>query len=266
LVKSIAQMYAEEVRALPRTNYGRHNPFGSLRIQAELHVRFWLPIAEMLDPCDRLAKPGGTELEFYARGSVPLSPDEMAQSLALMKRYLGTPHLTYDMWLQLRPIFRNLLSDAMTKDDSDLVACAVREFIRVSFGQPADAAYGLVDFDPFAIYLDGPWYDRSDVADWFCFHDEGEQSWTDCDWMICFTTKALQNLLNDADAFVKEFPGRASHRINLVRALRPIFDHASVTNWWVTEDVLPYVKALMAIDFGEAMLPSRTGAVLTEAA
>jgi hypothetical protein len=154
----------------------------------------------------------------------------------------------------------------MSKDDSDLVACAVREFVRLSLGRRLDPAYGLVDPDTFVIYLDGPWYDRSDVAEWFCFHDEREQSWSDCDWMICFATKALQNLLDDADAFVKEFPGCAGHRLNLVRAMRPIFDHASVTNWWVAEDVLPYIKALMAIDFGEAVLPSRAGSVLAEAA
>src|SRR2546425_12354555 len=107
------------------------------------------------------------------------------------------------MWFQLRPIFGNLLKDAMTKDDNDLVACAVREFVRLSLGQPADSEYGLVDA---LIYLDGPWYDRCDVADWFRFHDEGEtkpESWNDYDWMICFATKALQNLLDDADEFVK---------------------------------------------------------------
>jgi hypothetical protein len=258
-------MYPEEVRTLPRTNYGRHNPLASLLIQAELHVRFWLPIAEFLDPSNRTAKLDGPGLEFYARGSALLSPEEMQQSLAFMKRYLGTPELTFNIWFQLRPIFQNLLRDAMTKDDSDLVACAVREFVRLSLGQPTDAAYGLVDAS--VIYLEGPWYDRCDVAEWFRFHDESEselESSSDCDWMICFATKALQNLFEDADEFVKEFPDCASRRLNMVRALRPIFDHASVTNWWVTEEVLPYVKALLTMDFGQAVLPSGTGTVLTE--
>jgi hypothetical protein len=264
LVKSIAQMYPEAVWALRRRQYGRQNPLASLRLQADLHMRFWLPIAEILDPLDRTATPHGPGLEFYARGSMPLSPDGKEQSLAHMKRYLGTPQLTYNIWLQIRPIFRNLLSDAMTKDDSDLVACAAREFVRLSLGQPADPAYGLVDFDPSAIYLDGPWYDRSDVADWFCLHDESQSSWSDCDWMICFATKALQNILDDPDAFVKEFPGCARHRLNMLRALRPIFDHASVTNWWITEEVLPYVKALLAIDFGEAGPASISSSVVAE--
>jgi len=112
LVESIAQMYAEEVKALGRTRYGRHNPLATFRIQAQLYMRFWLPIAEMLDPCNRLAQRGGPGLEFFERGSVPLGPYEMEQSLALVRRYLGTPELTLNMWFQLRPIFGNLLKDA----------------------------------------------------------------------------------------------------------------------------------------------------------
>ncbi|HET6839795.1 MAG TPA: hypothetical protein VFH41_08650, partial [Bradyrhizobium sp.] len=157
MVKSISQMYAKEVKSLPPTKYGRPDPLATSRIKAELHVRFWLPIAEMLDPLDRTAKAGGAAQHFYSRGRGMLRPHEIEESRALMKRYLGTPRLTFNTWFQLRPIFQDLLSQALTRADMDLMACAVREFVRLTLGQPTDHEYGLVDSS--VTNLDGPWYD-----------------------------------------------------------------------------------------------------------
>jgi hypothetical protein len=252
-------MYAEEVKSLPRTKYGRPDSLATSRIKAELHVRFWQPIAAMLDPRDRSAKAGGAAQDFYSRGRGLLRAHEMEESLALMKRYLGAPELTFNIWFQLRPIFQDLLSEALTKADMDLMACAVREFARLTLGQPADPEYGLVD--PSVTNLDGPWYDQcTDDEDWFLFYDEYESElayWSNSDWKVFFATKAWQTLFDDADEFVKEFPQSAGHRLNMSRALRPIFDRAWITNWWVTEDIVPYAKALLAIDFREAELASK---------
>jgi hypothetical protein len=157
-------------------------------------------------PCDQLDKPGRTGLDFLPGVRCPWVPTKWRRAWPSGHDISAHRKLTSKFWLQLRRIFQNLLSNAMTKDVSDLVACAVREFVRLSLHQPADAGYGLVDPDPSAIYLDGPWYDRSDVANWYCFHGEGEKSWRDCDWMICFATQASQNLLGNANTFAKHFP------------------------------------------------------------
>jgi hypothetical protein len=101
-------MYAEEVKSLPLTKYGRPDSLATSRIKAELHARFWLPIADMLDPRDRTAKAGGAAQDFYSRGRGILRPHEIEESLELMKRYLGTPGLTFNIWFQLRPIFLDL--------------------------------------------------------------------------------------------------------------------------------------------------------------
>jgi hypothetical protein len=145
----------------------------------------------------------------------------------------------------------------------------VREFVRLTLGQPIDTEYGVVD--PSVTNFDGPWYDRcTDDEDWFRFPDESESefsSWSNCDWGTFFATKTWRNHFDDADEFVKGHPQSAGHRLNMARALRPIFDRAAITNWWMTEDVLPYVKALLAIDFREAWLSSKQeGSVLAEVA
>jgi hypothetical protein len=143
LVKSISQLYAEEVKALPPMNL-RQRSLAISRIKAGLHARFWSPIAEMLDPNHRMATPGGAGLNFYSRGRevLRLQPYEMTESLALMKRHLGTPRLTFNIWFQLRPIYQNLLSEALTKVDMDLVACAVREAVPHSWPSCAGAGAG----------------------------------------------------------------------------------------------------------------------------
>jgi hypothetical protein len=257
-------MFAEEVKSLPRMEC-RQNSLATSRIKAGLHVRFWLPIAEMLDPYHRTAKAGGAAQDFYTRGRGTLRPYEMEESLALMKRYLGTPQLTFNIWFQLRPIYQDLLSKALTKADMDLVACAVREFVRLALGQPTDHEYGLVD--PSVTDTNNPWCNPwgdlwcTDDQELLRFLDENPSdfaSWSNYEWGVFFATKACQKLFDDADEFAKEFPRSAGHRLNMARALRPIFDRAWITNWSVTENALPYVKALLAIDFREARLTPST--------
>jgi hypothetical protein len=266
LSNSITQLCAEAAKSLPRTKYGRPDPLATSRMKAELHLKFWLPIAEMLDPRDRSAKAGGSAQDFYSRGQGILRPHEIEESLALMRRYLGTPRLPFNIWFQLRPIFQDLLSEALTKADADIVACAVRQYARLSLGQPADPDYGLVD--PSVTNLDGPWYDRC-TDDEHRYSDESDSefaSWSNGDWKIFASNKAWQILFDDADEFLREFPKNARDRLNMARALRPIFDRAWITDWWLTKDVLPYVKALLAIDFRKGGLASLPDAVVTEVA
>jgi hypothetical protein len=252
-------MRAEEVKSLPRMGPRQYSRAIS-RIEAELHGRFWRPIAEMLDPYHQSAKASGAAQDFYSRGKGAFRPYEVAESLALMKSYLATPQLTFDIWFQLRPIYKDLLSEALTEADRDLIACAVREFVRLTLDQPTDHEYGLVD--PSA--TDSPWYAWGDP----CTDDEelvrclvddlpDYAYWGNRDLKTYLATVAMKKLLDDADEFVREFPRSAEHRLNMVRALQPIFRQAWDTNWSVTDDVLPYVKAMLAIDFREAKLASR---------
>lgn len=252
-MKSISQMYAEEVKSLPLTKYGRPDALATSRIKADLQVRFWLPIAEMLDPRDH-NRVGGAAQDFYSRGQGALGPHEMQESLALMKHYLGVPSLTFSIWFQLRPIFRDLLSAALTKADLDLMVCAGREFIRLTLGQPVDSEYGLVD--PSVADLDGPWYSHdTNDEEWFGHFAEYESDFPD--WEILLATKAWRALFDDAEKFANEYRNKDVHRLNMKRALQPVLDFAPAKNLWFV-DFDPYVKALLDIDFKEARLGSLT--------
>jgi hypothetical protein len=249
-MKSIAQMYAEEVKALPPTKYGRPDPLATSRIKADLQVRFWLPIAEMLDPCDRGHEAGGAAQEFYSRGRHMLSSHEMVDSLALMKRYLGVPRLTLDAWFRLRPIFGSILADALTHADMDLIACAARQFVRIELGENPDPKYGLVDQDVILEPVPDPGCTETD--DWIEFFDESHLA--GYDWKALRVSTAWQKSFEDAAEFEQQFPGMSERRLNIVRALQPIFDRD--TCGLVMQSAIRSVTALLAIDFKETRLGS----------
>jgi hypothetical protein len=226
-------------------------------------LRFWLPIAEMLDPSDSGAYSDGAAKDLYSRGQRSLQPHEMKESFALMASYLGTPNLTFNVWFQLRPIFQQLLKDALTEPHRDLVVNAVREFVRLTLGQPIDAEYGTVDAS--VNDIDGGRYDLHRLDDErYLFPDEPEADfahWSNNDWKAFLLTQAFQSTFDDAEEFAKEFTHATKHRLNMARALRPIFDRAGITNWRVGQEVPPYVKALLAISFRQAGVEPKTADV-----
>lgn len=262
-MKSITQMFAEEVGHLPRAEYGRPEPGAASRLKAELHLRFWLPIAEMLDPSDSGAYSDRAGKDLYSRGQHPLQPHEMKESFALMASYLGTPNLTFNAWFQLRPIFQQLLKDALAEPHRDLVVNAVREFVRLTLGQPIDAEYGVVHASVGDV--DGGRYDLHRLDDErYLFPDESEADfahWSRIDWNGFLLTQAYRSTFDDAEEFAKDFPHATKHRLNMARALRPVFDRSDTTNWRVGREVPPYIKAVLAIDFREAGFLSKTTGV-----
>jgi hypothetical protein len=253
-MKSIAQMYMEEVSRLPRVRHGdRPEPRATLRLKAELHTRFWLPIAEMLDPYDRSTWATGAAQDLYSRLDRVLAPIEVEEGLALMKRYLGAPGLTFNTWVHLRPIFEQCLKQALTEPDRDLIVCAVRQFVRLAFGLPVEAEYGHVEASIEAVQQAS--VDPGLFGDeWrYDFPDESAADyahWSNCDWKVFFQTKALEKMLDDAEEFAAEFPlANSHHRLLMARALEPIMNRAWETNWWVWADVLPHVRTLLAINY-----------------
>ena len=143
-MKSIAQMFADETKSLPTARNGRPDPLETSRIKSEAHLRFWRPVADILDPRDRGAEAGAAAQTLFSRGQFTLSSHEIEESHQLLKKYLGVPRLSFSTWWLLRPMYRRLLEDALTHDDVDLVACAVREFVRLELGQAPDPEYGRV--------------------------------------------------------------------------------------------------------------------------
>jgi hypothetical protein len=99
-----------------------------------------------------------------------------------------------------------------------------------------------------------PWNEDDDDRLRFLEENDTDPQWSNHDWKVFLAMTAFEELFHDPDKFVKEFPGSAEHRLKMARALHPIFHRARITDRSVKEDVLPYVKALLAIDFREAGL------------
>jgi hypothetical protein len=263
-------MYAEEVKPLPRTKSGRADPLATSRIKAELQVRFWLPIAQMLNPLDRTPNAGAAAQDFYSRGRLMLRPHEMEESLALMKRYLGVPRLTFGTWFRLQPIFRDLLGDALTHHDMDLVVCAVREFVRLELGQARDPGYGQINSEVVTSdrLNDEYWCPEDEFWLTIMESEKGYMHWGIHENNLFVWADAWQVRFADPAAFEKTFPGMPERRSNMAHALKPIFDRDWVCDAMLIDDAVRYAKALLAIAFEENRLPSKPGSdsVLVDAA
>jgi hypothetical protein len=268
LLKSISQMYAEEVKSLPLARNGRPDPLETSRLKSELHPRFWRPIADILDPRDRRTEVGAAAHALFSRGQITLDSHEIEQSHGLMKNYLGVSRLRFGTWLRLRPIFQHLLEDALTHDDVDLVACAVREFVRLELGQAPDPEYGRVDVcttrdvlnDESCCEEDEAWLSMLEAErhyDHFGRRESRMFEWTRA-WQTCF---------DDPAAFGKQFPGMSGRRWNMAHALKPIFDRDWVSDAKLIDDAVRYAKALLAFPFEENRLSSQpSGSLLAEVA
>jgi hypothetical protein len=108
----------------------------------EQHAQFWGSIGHILDPHDRHAKPGAAGDEFYDRGGAIQNGGDMAESLRLMKEYLGLEALDFGNWLKLRPIFRDALQKARTEPHADIAFCAFVVYVQLELGANPDPEYG----------------------------------------------------------------------------------------------------------------------------
>lgn len=266
MFKSISQIYAEEVKSLPMTKYGRPDPLATSRIKAELHVRFWRPIAEMLDPRDRYCEPAAPAQDFYSRCRVML-PYEMAESLVLMKQYLGVPRLTFGTWFRLRPIFQELLNGALTHSDMDLVACAVREFVRLDLGQVADPLYGTNTVGETAgdQLNDENWCQEDEVGLAIMAAEKYYDHWGVSENNKYVRTEASHRCFDDPAVFEKMFPRMLERRPHMAHALRPIFDRDWVRDIVLIDASVRYAKALLACPFEEYRLASKSVGNLVDA-
>jgi hypothetical protein len=252
LLKSISQMYAEEVKSLPLAKNGRVDPLETSRLKAKLHVRFWQPIAEMLDPRDRCVGVGGAAQDFYSRGPLPLRPDEMEMSHRLMKNYLGVARLSFGSWLRLQPIFKNALAQALTHGHRDLVVCAVRQFVRLELGEAPEPGYGAGCWieddsdrlnDEYCGVEDEPWLFEN-ASEHMGIHEMKEFVWVQ-EQQACF---------NDPIKFTEKFPRMGHRRLNMAHALGPIFESEGSE---LIGAALDCADALLAITFEENRLPSK---------
>ena len=197
-------------------------------------------------------KLAGRLQEFYSRGQGILRPHEIQKSYALMKCYLGTPQLAFSTWVQLRPIFQTLLADALIEADMDLVACAAREYVRVELGGAPDQRYGYVE------PLGTPQRDLLNTDDEECYADPGSE-WdalhtSDC--AMFFKNREMYDCFSNPAEFDKQFPGKSKHRLNMARALEPIFERDWFGYWPVIDRAYHHAKLLLAIKFREGQLTS----------
>lgn len=259
-MKSMAQMYHESfdlTSKAPRVRYE------TLRPQAELHLRFWLPIAEMLSPRG-LKYIGSAGARFYDSCSALTQFHEIVESIQRMKALLGLPQLGQGTWRKLRPIFRELLRDSLHHNGMDQVACMVRQMVRLDFGLQPEADYKGITVDcvdyhgtvnEYWAVEDEPWHDPAErYADFVADADR-------CD-MVQF--KELDNRYNDVAAFERSFPGMSHRRTMAATAIEPIL---SKRHDWGNETLLAadrYMTSLLAMTFEETRLkepiPSRTPA------
>jgi hypothetical protein len=232
-------MYSEEVKTLPVPL----DPLAASRLKAEIHLRFWLPIAQLLNP--RGIGITAPAQDFY---STRFGLDEMKDSLRLMRRYLGVDQLPVGIWFRLRPIFGNLLADALIHSEMDVVACAVREFVRLEAGQDPDTGYGLVEGEP---VQDRDRYNPRcrDDDDWLASISDTALSSRDCAHFMIVSR--WHKTFDDPLLFEKEFPGMSERRLNMLRALDPIFDRIWFSNFLLAEHGVRYASALLAVDFKE---------------
>jgi hypothetical protein len=252
-------MYAEAVKKLPLAKNDRVNPLETSRLKAELHLHFWQPIVEMLDPGDRGPDEGAAAQDFYSRSRI-VRPDEIEQSHRLMKEYLGVARLSFNGWFRLQPLFRSLLAEALSHDNADLVVCAMREFVRLEFGCAIDPGYGHIDSETVGEdqLNDEYWCPEDEIWIAIAAAENGYMHWGRHENNLFAWADAWQARFDDPATFEQTFPGMAKRRSNMARALKPIFDRDWVCDAMLLDDAVRYAKALLEIAFEETRLPSRT--------
>jgi hypothetical protein len=247
-------MFTEEVKSLPLTKHGRPDPMATSRLEAELHLRFWLPIAQILDPRDNANFAGAAVQDFYSRRG-PGLPD-LQESLALMKHYLGVPRLTLGTWFRLLPIYRDLLEKALSHADMDLVVCAVREFVRLELGQAPDPLYGLTTrVAPSDVLDDEDWCQEDDAWASDMEAEKGYVHFGSSENNDYLWTQARHQRFHDPAAFEKRFPGMPERRPNMAHALKPIFDRDDM---FLIDTAVCCATALLARPFDENRFNSGT--------
>jgi hypothetical protein len=223
-------------------------------MHAELHLRFWLPIAEMLDPRGRAVTVGAAGLKFYESLPSLLEYHDMTASLGLMKDILGVERLTFSTWVRLRPLFRSLLNDAASRDDMDLVACMVRQFVRMELGKMPEPDYESIATDCMD-YSDPPrevcavgeasWMDPSERRSW---------PWGMSEHRELMRLKEMCSPFEDAAHFDRVFTGMADRREAALIALRPILALRQELKRDLIEDACRYMGMLLSARFEETRL------------
>jgi hypothetical protein len=239
-MKSIRQAYVESVDLNSTTPRLRYN---TLRPQAELHLNFWLPIAEMLNPRGRRLAIGSAGLKFYEATDSLWQYHEVRESLQLMKEMVGVPLLSFGTYCKLRPLFCSLLKEAPQRDGLDLVACMVRQFARLELGLAIEAGYESINADcndyhglehEFWAVEDEPWLAPSERLGTPDFRDAA---------FFC----QVADRYEDADAFEHAFPGMGHRRVAALAAIRPIL--TSSFDLDTIADADRYMSSLLAIRF-----------------
>ncbi|WP_375049291.1 hypothetical protein [Bradyrhizobium sp. 8-10B] len=208
----------------------------------------------MLDPRGRAVTVGAAGRKFYESRPSLLEYHDITASLGLMKGLLGVERLTFSTWVRLRPLFRSLLNDAASRDDMDLIACMVRQFVRLELGKMAEPDYESIATDC-TDYSDPPlevcavgeawWLDPSERRSW---------SWGMPGHRELMRLKEMFSPFEDAAHFDRVFTGMADRREAAITALRPIFALWLDLKRDLIEDACRYMGMLLSARFEETRL------------
>lgn len=245
-MKSIRQEYAEAVQLTGSNLRAQHNP---LRLNAELQVRFWSPFIEAVDPRGYCASVGSSWSDILNPGPGLLPPHAMTESVQRMKALLGLSRLTLGTWFMLRPVFKSILINAQTCGDMDLIACMVRQFVRLDIGYEVETDYDGISVE---------WRDyRLPPHEFWAAEDErwgAVEEFGTSDLTILIYIDNLRRGFEEPEAFESAFPGLGHRRAAAIAALRPIFALRLDLNFPLIETGIRYMTRLLSMTFEETRL------------
>ena len=239
------------------------NPVECALAKWELHARFWGTVAALFDPQDYLTQPGSPGDEFYDRRELG-NGGAIAESLGLVKKFLGVDRLSFDTYLRVRQIFREALLKAKTEHEVDVALCAAVVFIQLELGGIPNPEYGQFPEpeQPWNILSDGNLSEDDALARAELeYYDEiGTSEYGLFRWF-----REWHKIVNDAGLFEEEFPGKKNRRAHLAQALEPIFVNLyPIHNTHILEMCLNWARQLLQRPLEETRLPIRDRPVTEE--
>jgi hypothetical protein len=256
-MKTIKQLYAERSAALPVGKNGRPDPQTTAHLKWELHYQFWSPVRSIMDPRGSEIDPGSPAELFY-NPRVTARACELEQSFKLAKQFFGLrKQLDLGTFIKVRRLLKDLLSKARTESDADIAVCVLVEFLRLELGEEPDPEYGSLpkrenpcdvlddeecywddEIDPMTI--DGEWEEHQ----YWGFSELGMIRWV-CAW---------EEIVNDPAKFENEFPGMAHRRLNVARALQPVFELHWVYDYYPISLAAVSICELLEHEFSETRM------------
>ena len=248
-MRSIDQRYRERLSSIPVNQNGCPDPREASRMKAAVRGEFWWELDYALNP-GRDSEPGCSVQAPFLHGSIGIPLDRATDYLSAMKDLLGVQHLSLSTCLNLRPIFADILKDALSRNGMDKIACFVAAFARLELGQPLDTEYGRDQVDcPVAKPRNRDW--SIDDETWMAISDlDNNPGWSSQDSRRFGLVESWEDAFNEPSKFEAMFPGMADRRLNMVEALTPIF---KLDDFAAIETAMSCAKRLLQFKFADSL-------------